>query len=92
MIRSFNDKKTAALWAGKPVPAFRAFQAQAERKLAILEAATTLEDLGGLPGNRLEALKGDRKGQHSIRVNDQWRLCFRWHQGDAHDVELIDYH
>jgi len=55
-------------------------------------AHATLETLRALPGNRLEALKGDRKGQHSIRVNDQWRVCFRWHEGDAHDVEIVDYH
>jgi proteic killer suppression protein len=54
--------------------------------------ATTTEDLGGLPGNRLESLKGDRKGQHSIRINDQWRLCFRWEKVDAHDAEIVDYH
>ncbi len=92
MIRSFADKKTSALWDGKPVSRFRAFKVQAERKLAILEAAGSLNDLGGLPGNRLESLKGDRKGQHSIRINDQWRLCFRWYEGDAYDVDIVDYH
>lgn len=92
MIRSFADKKTSTLWNGAAVPAFRAFRAQAERKLAILEAAGSLSDLGGLPGNRLEALRGDRKGQHSIRINGQWRICFRWQEGDAYDVEIVDYH
>ncbi|MEO6599986.1 MAG: type II toxin-antitoxin system RelE/ParE family toxin [Polyangiaceae bacterium] len=92
MIRSFADKKTSGLWSGSAVAGFRAFRAQAERKLAILEAAGSLDDLRGLPGNRLELLKGDRKGQHSIRINDQWRLCFRWHEGDAYDVEIVDYH
>ncbi|HEX3777375.1 MAG TPA: type II toxin-antitoxin system RelE/ParE family toxin, partial [Polyangiaceae bacterium] len=92
MIRSFADKKTESLWRGKRVAAFAAFREKAERKLAVLEAATCLEDLGGLPGNRLELLKGDRKGQHSIRINDQWRLCFRWERRDAFDVEIVDYH
>jgi proteic killer suppression protein len=64
----------------------------AQRKLTQLHAATRLEDLAIFPGNRLEALKGDRKGQHSIRVNDRLRVCFRWEQGDAFDVEIVDYH
>lgn len=92
MIRSFADNKTESLWRGKRVRAFDGFRVQVERKLAVLDAATCLEDLGGLPGNRLEALKGDRKGQHSIRVNDQWRLCFRWQGVDACDAEIVDYH
>jgi toxin HigB-1 len=92
MIRSFADKKTESLWRGKRVAAFDFFRDKAERKLAVLDAATSLDDLGGLPGNRLEALKGDRKGQHSIRINDQWRLCFRWQKADALDVEIVDYH
>ncbi|MDX2053877.1 MAG: type II toxin-antitoxin system RelE/ParE family toxin [Polyangiaceae bacterium] len=92
MIRSFLDKKAAALWEGKSVPAFSSFRAQAERKLAILEAATSLDNLAGLPGNRLEALKGNRKGQYSIRINDQWRVCFCFRDGDAYDVEIVDYH
>lgn len=92
MIRSFADKKTATLWQGKRVRAFDAFRATAERKLAILDAAASLDVLAGLPGNRLEALRGDRKGQHSIRINDQWRLCFRWLDGDAYDVQIVDYH
>jgi toxin HigB-1 len=91
MIRSFADKKTESLWQGKRVAAFDSFREKAERKLAVLDAATCLGDLG-LPGNRLEALKGDRKGQHSIRINDQWRLCFRWDRTDAQDVEIVDYH
>jgi proteic killer suppression protein len=92
VLRSFAGKKTEALWNGQRVPAFDAFRERAERKLVILDSATTLETLRALPGNRLEALKGDRKGQHSIRINDQWRLCFRWHEGDAYDVEIVDYH
>jgi toxin HigB-1 len=92
MIRSFACKKTASLWKGKRVAAFAAFRTRAEMKLAVLDAATALTDLGGLPGNRLEVLRGDRKGQHSIRINDQWRVCFRWEDGDAYDVEIVDYH
>ena len=79
MIGSFGNKRTEALWEGQRVPAFEAIRERAERKLAILDSATTLETLRALPGNRLEALRGNRKGQHSIRINDQWRVCFRWH-------------
>jgi proteic killer suppression protein len=64
----------------------------AQRKLAILDAAESLQDMGVPPGNRLERLSGDREGQYSIRVNDQWRICFRWSDGDAYDVEIVDYH
>jgi proteic killer suppression protein len=92
MIRSFANTKTERLWQGQRVAAFDSFREKAERKLAVLDAATCLEDLGGLPGNRLEALRGDRKGQHSIRINDQWRLCFHWQKTDALDVEIVDYH
>ena len=67
-------------------------QRRARRKLLILHAATELRQMSVPPGNRLEALKGDRKGQHSIRVNDQWRICFRWREGNAYDVEIVDYH
>jgi proteic killer suppression protein len=70
---------------------FAALERQARRKLLLLDAAASLEDLRIPPGNRLEALAGDRKGQHSIRINDQWRICFRWNDG-AHDVEIVDYH
>ena len=92
MIRSFADKKTESFWRGKRVAAFDTSREKGERKLAVLDAATCLEDLGGLPGNRLEALKGDRKRPYSIRINDQWRLCFRWQKTDAFDVEIVDYH
>lgn len=92
VLRSFGDKRTEALWKGERVPAFGGFRDKAERKLAILDAAESLDNLGALPGNRLEALKGDRKGQHSIRINDQWRLCFRWKDGDAYEAEIVDYH
>ena len=93
MIRSFADRDTARLFA-REVP--RQFPAHLQRamlrKLLILDAAERLEDLRVPPGNRLEKLRGDRAGQHSIRVNDQWRLCFRWDGSDAHDVEIVDYH
>jgi toxin HigB-1 len=91
VIRTFACKKTEQLWQGKAGPAFRAFQAKAERKLAMLHAARALNDLA-LPGTRLEALQGKRKGQYSIRINDQWRLCFRWEAPHADDVEIVDYH
>jgi proteic killer suppression protein len=71
---------------------FRSFADVAYRKLIQLDEAGELRDLQGIPGNRLEKLGGDRKGQHSIRVNQQWRICFRWEKGDAYDVEIVDYH
>jgi toxin HigB-1 len=73
-------------------PRFRSINRQARRKLEVLEAATSLQELAKVPGNRLEALKGDRTGRFSIRINDQWRLCFKWADGDAFDVEIEDYH
>lgn len=92
MIRSFGDKRTAALFAGRCPRQWLPIRRRAERKLAMLHAARTLDFLGSPPGNRLEALRGDRKGQHAIRINDQWRLCFRWSDGDAEEVEIVDYH
>jgi proteic killer suppression protein len=92
VIRSFSDRDTALLFADQLVPRFRMIERQARRKLLYLHRARTLQDLSVPPGNRLEALRGDRKGQHSIRINDQWRICFRWQNGDAHDVEIVDYH
>jgi proteic killer suppression protein len=92
MIRSFHCKDTEVLFGGRCPPRFRAFQAAAERKLTQLHNAATLEFLRSPPGNRLEALSGDRKGSHSIRINTQWRLCFVWREGDAYDVEIVDYH
>ena len=92
MIRSFICKDTQALFEGMNPRRFRAIQTVAERKLTQLHAAATLGFLRAPPGNRLEALQGDRKGQHSIRVNDQWRICFRFKNGDVFDVEIIDYH
>jgi proteic killer suppression protein len=74
------------------VKRFRAFERVAQRKLAQLDAATELRDLAAPPGNRLEALHGDRQGQHSIRINDQWRICFVWREGNAYEVEIVDHH
>ena len=92
MIKSFSCKHTQQLFEGRCAKQFRAFQAQAERKLQLLDSAATVEFQGSPPGNRLEALKGDRAGYYSLRINDQWRLCFRFKNGDAHAVEIIDYH
>ena len=92
MIRSFKSTPTRALFEGKPIARFVNFRAVAERKLQMLHRATRLDDLRMPPNNRLEALRRDRKGQHSIRINDQWRICFRFDQGDAWDVEIVDYH
>jgi proteic killer suppression protein len=93
MIKSYQDKETEKifnrLFSGR-LP--QNIQHLARRKLIMLDAATELNTLRLPPGNRLEALKGDRKGQHSIRINDQWRLCFKWKAGDAYDVEIADYH
>ena len=92
MIRSFKDKNTEALFQGTAVATLRAIRAQAERRLQILDSATTLEDLAGLPGNRLAKLVGDRRGQHSIRISRQWRICFVWHTDGPTEVEIVDYH
>ena len=93
MIRSFNDKEVELIWQGvasRRLPSD--IQQVARRKLRMLNAAAVLDDLRVPPANRLEALKGSRKGQFSIRINDQWRICFRWSDGDVHDVEIVDYH
>ncbi len=92
MIKSFADKDTQALFNGRRVRRLEAIEEPARRKLELLAAATGLAFLRVPPGNRLEALGGRRKGQHSIRVNDQWRVCFVWRKGDAYDVEIVDYH
>jgi len=92
MIKSFSCKDTQALFEGNNPRRFRAIQAVVERKLTQLDAAATLDFLRAPPGNRLEALRGDRKGQWSIRVNDQWRICFKFMNGDVFDVEIVDYH
>ncbi len=92
MIRSFRSKAVEDLFHDRDVPRFRAFERVARRKLLLLHAARSLQDLRVPPGNRLEELRGGRKGQHSIRINDQWRVCFVWRRADAFDVEIVDYH
>ena len=92
MIRSFRNAATARLCADEDVPRFRAIERQARRKLLLRDGAGKLDDLRQPPGNRLEALQGDRRGQHSIRINDQWRICFEWHDDGAEMVEIVDYH
>jgi proteic killer suppression protein len=93
VIRSFADKLTAAVFDGHRVRAFPPHaQDVARRKLKAIDAAKVIDDLRVPPGNRLEKLPGDRKGQWSIRINDQWRTCFRWESGGAYDVEITDYH
>ncbi len=93
MIQGFADRQTALIWSGrrsKRLPAD--MQASALRKLRLLNQARVLNDLRAPPGNRLEALKGERAGQYSIRINDQWRICFTWREGGPADVEIVDYH
>lgn len=93
MIESFADKRTAAIFQGLEVRGLpREIQGTARRKLKIIDAAPSIESPRVPPGNRLETLKGDRKGEWSIRINDLWRICFRWKDGAARDVELADYH
>lgn len=92
MIHGFRCRDTELLANDQPVRRFRPIERVARRKLELLASAIALQDLRSPPGNRLEALKGDRAGQHSIRINDQWRICFRWFDGNAHDVEIVDYH
>ncbi len=94
MIVSYRDKRIERFAAGEHVKEFSGFARQAEMRLDRMDGATSLADLGALPGNRLEALKGDRSGQFSIRINDQWRICFLWPEGSPGpvDVEIVDYH
>ena len=92
MIRSFKSKTLAAVFSGDVPVGLRPLETQLSRRLQILDSATSTRSLAGLPSNHFEALKGDRKGQYSIRVNIQWRLCFRFEGEDAFDVELVDYH
>jgi proteic killer suppression protein len=92
VIKSFRSSETERLAKRQRVRGFRAFQRVALRKLRQLDAAVELRDLTAPPGNRLEALHGDRQGQYSIRINDQWRICFVWRDGDAYDVDIVDYH
>lgn len=94
VIVSYRDKRTRQFADGRKVKAFSGFARQAELRLDRLDAAVSIEDLAALPGNRLEALKGDREGRYSIRINDQWRICFRWPKGSPgpEEVEIVDYH
>jgi proteic killer suppression protein len=92
VIRSFGDRQTRELFADNFVRQFQDVARRAKRKLEALNAASRLEDLNLPPSNRLEKLKGSLEGFHSIRVNDQWRVIFKWHDGDAHDVRIVDYH
>ena len=92
MIQSFKCKDTLSLYEGKNPRRFKAFVSAAERKLSQLDAAQTLDFMKAPPGNHLEALKGDRKGQHSVRINGQWRICFVWTERDPVNVEIVDYH
>ena len=92
MIKSFSSRDTEAIFNEIPVRRFQSIERQARRKLLYLNSVRTLRDLLQPPGNKLEALKGNRRGQHSIRINDQWRICFRWRDGNAFDVGIVDYH
>jgi proteic killer suppression protein len=92
LIRTFQCSDTEALFDDRPVRRFQAIERIARRKLLYRQRAVRLEDLRVPPGNHLERLRGDREGTYSIRVNDQWRVCFTWRDGDAYDVELVDYH
>ena len=92
MIRSFRCVETERLFRRDFVRRFKAIERSALRKLDMLDGAPDLQTLSTLPGNRLERLKGDRKGQYSIRINDQWRICFQWRDGSAYEVEIVDYH
>ena len=92
MIQSFRDHATEQLWMGAGVKRFSGIERQALRKLDILHDARNLNDLRAPPGNRLEALAGNRRGQHSIRINDQWSICFKWTKEGPPDVEIVDYH
>jgi proteic killer suppression protein len=92
VIRSFRCADSERLFRRESVRRFRAIERQALRKLDVLDAAPDLRTLSSLPGNRLERLKGDRKDQCSIRINDQWRVCFEWREGHAYEVEIVDYH
>ncbi len=92
MIRTFKDCRAERLFNGERVRQFQGFARQAEKRLRLLDAADTLQALRMLPSNRLEALRGDRKGQYSIRINRQWRVCFEWREDGPHNVEIVEYH
>ena len=92
MIKTFHNMDTEELFNDRPVRRFKSFERQARRRLYYLHGAKTLQDLLIPPGNRLEGLSGNREGLYSIRINDQWRICFKWIDGAAYDVEIVDYH
>ena len=93
MIRSCKDRDTERVWRREPTKKLSpSLRRAALRKLLVLDGAETLDDVRSPPGNRLEKLTSNRKGQHSMRINDQWRICFPWEHGDAYDVEITDYH
>ncbi len=92
MIRSLRDRRTQQFFEGQFVRDFQGFAEQATRRLTVLDNAESLRDLAGLPSNRLESLSGDRAGEHSIRINLQWRICFHWGDDGPYDVEIVDYH
>jgi toxin HigB-1 len=92
LIRSFHDTDSEAVLQQRRIKRFQQIAAVALRRLVQIDSAEELRDLASIPANRLEALKGDRKGQYSVRINDQYRLCFRWRDGDAFEVEITDYH
>ena len=92
MIRSFKDRDTRRFFEGGRVARFQAFADQATRRMTVLDNADALHDLAGVRSNRLEALRANRAGQHSIRINSQWRICFRWTEDGPCDVEIVDYH
>ncbi len=92
MIKTFRSKETSQLFSRRRVRRFQSFEQDAREKLLLLHAATNVNDLRVPPGNRLEKLKGDRAGQWSIRINRQWRICFTWRDGNAYEVEIVDYH
>ncbi len=92
MIKSFKCKDTEKLFSDRDVKRFRSISRKARIKLEILHATVSLDGLKVPPGNRLEALKGDRKGQYSIRIDSQWRICFKWEDGNSYEVEIVDYH
>ena len=92
MIRGFKDWRTERFFGDQLVKAFQGFADQATRRLTVLDNAASLRDLAGLPSNRMESLSGDQAGQYSIRINRQWRICFRWDDDGPYDVEIVDYH
>ncbi len=92
MIKTAADKRTAQFLEGRRVPEWQGLEKQLHKRIAVLNEATCIADLAGLPSNRFEALEGNRKGQFSIRVNDRWRICFIFKEGDVEDVEIVDYH